>query len=70
MKGVNSRMSCIPIFKELKILLPPYTFSRYCVILGKIIYTPLEILIYINIILEGKVISMYQIVTHRLSRKV
>jgi hypothetical protein len=30
MKGVNSRTSCRPIFKELKILLPSYTFSRWC----------------------------------------
>jgi hypothetical protein len=33
MTGVNSRISCRPIFKKLKILLPPYTFLRYCVIL-------------------------------------
>jgi hypothetical protein len=57
-------------FKELKILLSLYTFLRCCVIFGNIIYTPLEIQIYMNITGEGKIIFMCQIVTHQLLRKV
>jgi hypothetical protein len=69
MKGVNSKTSCRPILKELQILLPPSIFMRFCVIFGNIIYTVLEILICMDIILEGKMISMCEIAT-QLSRKV
>jgi hypothetical protein len=34
--GVNSRTSCRPIFKELKILLPPCIFMTCCVIFRNI----------------------------------
>jgi hypothetical protein len=51
-------------------MLPLYTFLRHCVIFGTIIYTPLQIQIYMNITREGKMIVMCQIVTHQILSKV
>jgi hypothetical protein len=66
MEVVNSRNSCRLI---LRILLPLHTFFMSCVIFGNIIYTPLEIQIYVNITQERKMIFTCQIVTHQLLRK-
>jgi hypothetical protein len=59
MRGVNSRTSRRPIFKELRILLPLFTFLRCCAIFRNIMCTLLEMQIYMNIILESNMTSMY-----------